>query len=110
MPLTVRSRAWANSVVCPLQSTRPWSGSSKRARPASQREPLSRHVSNRCTEKEKTLDQDRDPAETREWLDALDSVETFEGIGRVDESGSFKLRGARVRSCRLPPTPRMSTP
>jgi pyruvate dehydrogenase complex dehydrogenase (E1) component len=25
------------------------------------------------------LDQDRDPAETREWLDALDSVEAFEG-------------------------------
>ena len=31
------------------------------------------------------MDQDRDPAETREWLDALDSVEAFEGIGRVDE-------------------------
>jgi len=32
-------------------------------------------VSNRCTEKEKTLDQDRGPAETREWLDALDAAE-----------------------------------
>src|SRR6476620_3253439 len=102
MPLTVRSRAWANSVVCPLRSTRPWSGSSKRARPASQREPLSRHVSNRCTEKEKTLDQDRDPAETREWLDALDSVETFEGIGRVDELLDGIVQAARRKGARLP--------
>ena len=31
------------------------------------------------------MNQDRDPAETREWLDALDSVEAFEGIDRVDE-------------------------
>ena len=29
--------------------------------------------------KRRRLDQDRDPAETREWLDALDSVEAFEG-------------------------------
>jgi len=28
---------------------------------------------------------DVDATETREWLDALDSVEAFEGVGRVDE-------------------------
>ena len=50
--------------------------------------------------------------ETDEWLDALDSVEAFEGVGRVDE---FWIRssappGARARSCPSPPTPPMSTP
>jgi hypothetical protein len=28
--------------------------------------------------------EDFDPAETREYLDALDSVEAFEGVGQVD--------------------------
>ena len=67
-------------------------------RPASQREPLSRHVSNRGTEKEKTLNRHRD---TQKHVNGsmLDSVEAFEGIGRVDEllDGIVKLRGARAR-------------
>ena len=58
------------------------------------------------------MNQDRDPAETREWLDALDSVEAFEGIGRVDEllDGIVLAARVRARSCPLPPTPHMSTP
>ena len=59
-------------------------------------------MSNRCTEKEKTLDQDRDPAETREWLDALDSVEAFEGIGRVDELLDGIVQAARRKGAKLP--------
>jgi len=30
---------------------------------------------------------DVDAIETREWLDALDSVDAFEGVGRVDDVG-----------------------
>jgi pyruvate dehydrogenase E1 component len=48
------------------------------------------------------LDQDRDPAETREWLDALDSVEAFEGIGRVDELLDGIVRAARRKGAKLP--------
>ena len=50
------------------------------------------------------MDQDRDPAETREWLDALDSVEAFEGIGRVDELLDVVLprpRHPARKSCRV---------
>jgi pyruvate dehydrogenase E1 component len=48
------------------------------------------------------LDQDRDPAETREWLDALDSVEAFEGIGRVDELLDGIVQSARRKGAKLP--------
>jgi pyruvate dehydrogenase E1 component len=48
------------------------------------------------------LDQDRDPAETREWLDALDSVEAFEGIGRVDELLDGIVLAARRKGAKLP--------
>jgi len=46
------------------------------------------------------MDQDRDPAETREWLDALDSVEAFEGIDRVDELLSGIVQVARRKVTR----------
>jgi pyruvate dehydrogenase E1 component len=48
------------------------------------------------------LDQDRDPAETREWLDALDSVEAFEGIGRIDELKPAQ-RAIAQRFCAVAP-------
>ena len=48
------------------------------------------------------MDQDRDPAETREWLDALDSVEAFEGIGRVDELLDGIVQAARRKGAKLP--------
>jgi hypothetical protein len=48
------------------------------------------------------LDQDRDPAETREWLDALDSVEDFEGIGRIDELLDGIVKAARRKGAKLP--------
>jgi acetoacetyl-CoA reductase len=48
------------------------------------------------------LDHDRDPAETREWLDALDSVEAFEGIGRVDELLNGIVQAARRKGAKLP--------
>ena len=43
-----------------------------------------------------------DPAETNEWLEALDSVEAFEGIGRVDEILSSVVRSARRKGAKLP--------
>ena len=46
------------------------------------------------------MDQDRDPAETREWLDALDSVEAFEGIGRKLLDGI--VQAARRKGAKLP--------
>ena len=48
------------------------------------------------------MDHDRDPAETREWLDALDSVEAFEGIGRVDELLNGIVQAARRKGAKLP--------
>src|SRR6185436_14924878 len=42
------------------------------------------------------------PAETREWLDALDSVEAFEGIGRVDELLDGIVQAARRKGAKLP--------
>jgi pyruvate dehydrogenase E1 component len=48
------------------------------------------------------LDQDRDPAEMREWLDALDSVESFEGIVRVDELLESVVTAARRKGAKLP--------
>lgn len=48
------------------------------------------------------MDSDRDPAETREWLDALDSVEAFEGVGRVDELLSDIVGAARRKGAKLP--------
>jgi pyruvate dehydrogenase E1 component len=48
------------------------------------------------------LDHDRDPAETREWLDALDSVEAFEGIGRVDELLNGIVQAARRKGAKPP--------
>src|SRR5271166_4792547 len=40
--------------------------------------------------------------ETSEWLDALDSVEAFEGIGRVDEILDSVVTSARRKGARLP--------
>ena len=48
------------------------------------------------------MDQDRDPAETREWLDALNSVEAFEGIDRVDELLDGIVQAARRKGAKLP--------
>ncbi len=48
------------------------------------------------------MDQDRDPAETREWLDALDSVEAFEGIDRIDELLNRIVQAARRKGAKLP--------
>jgi pyruvate dehydrogenase E1 component len=47
------------------------------------------------------LDQDRDPTETREWLDALDSVEAFEGVGRIDELLKDVVQAARRKGAKL---------
>ena len=51
--------------------------------------------------------EDRDPTETREWLDALDSVEAFEGVGRVDELLDGVIQAARRKGAdsRLNPSP-----
>src|SRR5574337_740695 len=43
-----------------------------------------------------------DHDETDEWLDALDSVEAFEGIGRVDEILDSVVTSARRKGARLP--------
>src|SRR5262249_27626782 len=40
--------------------------------------------------------------ETDEWLNALDSVEAFEGIGRVDELLDSVVTSARRKGARLP--------
>jgi pyruvate dehydrogenase E1 component len=47
------------------------------------------------------LNQDGDPTETREWLDALDSVEAFEGVGRVDELLEGVIQAARRKGAKL---------
>ncbi|MFL5256922.1 MAG: pyruvate dehydrogenase (acetyl-transferring), homodimeric type [Rhodopila sp.] len=47
------------------------------------------------------MDQDRDPTETREWLDALDSVEAFEGVSRVDELLEGVVQAARRKGAKL---------
>src|SRR5580692_4313604 len=43
-----------------------------------------------------------DSAEKREWLDALDSVEAFEGMDRVDELLEAVVTSARRKGARLP--------
>jgi len=43
-----------------------------------------------------------DSAETREWLDALDAVEAFEGLGRVDELLNAVVVSARRKGAKLP--------
>ena len=43
-----------------------------------------------------------DVAETQEWLDALDSVEAFEGIDRVDAVLEAVVTAARRKGARLP--------
>ena len=40
--------------------------------------------------------------ETAEWLDALDSVEAFEGVDRVDEILDSVVTSARRKGARLP--------
>src|SRR3974390_818425 len=40
--------------------------------------------------------------ETNEWLDALDSVEAFEGLSRVDEILDSVVTSARRKGARLP--------
>ena len=47
------------------------------------------------------MNQDGDPTETREWLDALDSVEAFEGVGRVDELLEGVIQAARRKGAKL---------
>jgi len=47
------------------------------------------------------LDNDRDPTETREWLDALDSVEAFDGVDRVDELLNGIVGAARRKGAKL---------
>src|SRR5258705_13217524 len=44
---------------------------------------------------------DVDAIETREWLDALDSVDAFEGVGRVDELLSDIVQAARRKGAKL---------
>jgi pyruvate dehydrogenase E1 component len=44
---------------------------------------------------------DVDATETREWLDALDSVEAFEGVGRVDELLDGVVQAARRKGAKL---------
>ena len=44
---------------------------------------------------------DTDAVETREWLDALDSVEAFEGVGRVDELLNGVVQAARRKGAKL---------
>ena len=41
-------------------------------------------------------------SEQREWLDALDSVEAFEGLGRVDDLLDSVVASARRKGARLP--------
>ena len=48
-----------------------------------------------------SLDTDRD-AETQEWLDALDSVEAYEGLHRVDEVLEAVVTSARRKGAKLP--------
>ena len=43
-----------------------------------------------------------DAAETGEWLDALDSVEAFEGLNRVDELLDAVVTSARRKGAQLP--------
>jgi len=43
-----------------------------------------------------------DSAETGEWLDALDSVEAFEGLNRVDELLDAVVTSARRKGAQLP--------
>jgi pyruvate dehydrogenase E1 component len=43
-----------------------------------------------------------DAAEMREWLDALDSVEHFEGLGRVDKLLDSVVTSARRKGAKLP--------
>ena len=43
-----------------------------------------------------------DSAEMREWLDALDSVEAFEGMDRADELLEAVVTSARRKGARLP--------
>ena len=48
-----------------------------------------------------SLDADRE-AENQEWLDALDSVEAFEGLHRVDDVLSAVVTSARRKGAKLP--------
>ena len=43
-----------------------------------------------------------DAAETQEWLDALDSIEAFEGLNRVDEVLDAVVTSARRKGAQLP--------
>jgi pyruvate dehydrogenase E1 component len=47
-------------------------------------------------------DEKGDSAEAQEWLDALDSVEAFEGLERVDELLDAVVTSARRKGARLP--------
>ncbi|HEY1941893.1 MAG TPA: pyruvate dehydrogenase (acetyl-transferring), homodimeric type [Roseiarcus sp.] len=49
-----------------------------------------------------TEDPKGDAAEMREWLEALDSVEAFEGLERVDELLDSVVTSARRKGARLP--------
>src|ERR1700739_1650787 len=52
-----------------------------------------------------TEDPKGDAAEMREWLEALDSVEAFEGLERVDELLDSVVTSARRKGARLPFAP-----
>ena len=47
-------------------------------------------------------DEKGDAAEAQEWLDALDSVEAFEGLERVDALLDAVVTSARRKGARLP--------
>ncbi len=49
-----------------------------------------------------TEDPKGDAVETREWLDALDSVEAFEGLERVDELLDAVVTSARRKGAKVP--------
>jgi pyruvate dehydrogenase E1 component len=49
-----------------------------------------------------TDDPKGEAAETRDWLDALDSLEAFEGLGRVDEVLDAVVVSARRKGAKLP--------
>jgi hypothetical protein len=51
-----------------------------------------------CNKKRRHGSRSRSRRNTREWLDALDSVEAFDGIGRVDELLDGIVQAARRNS------------
>jgi len=48
------------------------------------------------------MTESKDDSERGEWLDALDSVEAFEGLERVDELLDAVVTSARRKGAKLP--------